>query len=112
MHTGNIVHINDPYPAGHQPDINIYYYMLKNMLLSNEYVVAELGYHGDETILTLQDRVELEVLDIMQRVRDRHEGINGMLKIFQILHDIFCYNLKKHENCFKAVAIMVQVKSL
>ena len=48
----------------------------------------------------------------MQRVRHRHEGINRMLKTFRILRNIFCHNLRKHENCFKAVAIMVQVKLL
>ena len=48
----------------------------------------------------------------MQRVRDRHEGINGMLKIFHILRDIFHHDLRKYENYFKVVAIMVQVKLL
>ena len=82
------------------------------MLLPNKYVVADLGYRGDETTLTPQDGIEPQVLDIMQRVRHRHEGINGMLKTFRILRDIFRHDLKKHENCFKAVAIMVQVKLL
>ena len=110
--TGTIVHINGPYPAGHWPDINIYCCTIKGMLLPNEYVVVDLGYHSDKTTLTPQDGIEPQVLDIIQRVRHRHEGINGMLKTFRILRNIFHHDLRKHENCFKVVAIMVQVKLL
>ena len=108
--TGLIVHIEGPYPAGHWPDITIYRRTLKELLLPGEMIIADKGYRGDPTVITPDDSVEPQVLDLMARARNRHEGINGMFKKYNILNNVYRGDRRKHEMIFKAVAVIVQIK--
>ena len=108
--TGLIVHIDGPYPAGHWPDIKIYRRLLKYLLLPGEMVLADLGYRGDSTIITPDDVIEPDMLQLMSNARARHEGINGMFKMFRILRDIYRHDRSKHESIFKCVAVLVQLR--
>ena len=85
--TGQLVHIDGPYPAGHWPDISIYRHNLKHLSLPGEFVIADKGYCRDKMVLTPYNVVEPQVLDLMARARYCHEGINGMFKKFCILQN-------------------------
>ena len=110
IRTGEIVHLEGPYPAGHWPDINIYRRNLKELLEEDEMVVADLGYRGDETVITPDDSTNPHVLQLMSTARGRHEGINGLFKQFRILRDMYRHDRSKHEKIVKCVAILVQLK--
>ena len=54
------------------------------MLLPGEKILADLGYRGEETVITPDDAIEPEVLALMTQARACHEGVNGLFKQFRI----------------------------
>ena len=110
--TGCIVHTLGPFPCGHWSDISIFRFGLKKMLLPNELVVADKGYRFDHKCLTPIDSTDLPTLHAMSVARARHEGINGMLKKWKILSEMYRHSLHKHKYVFKAIITMTQLKLL
>ncbi len=115
IQTGWIVWINGPYPAGKWPDLSIYRHRLKKKINKNEFVEADGGYRGDETIATPYDCDNLAQEQIKFDVRARQETVNARMKEYKVLqtrfrHKINKHNMERHYLCFNAVAVLVQLE--
>ena len=52
------------------------------MLLPGEKILADLGYRGEETVITPDNTIEPEVLALMTQAHACHKRINGLFKQF------------------------------
>jgi hypothetical protein len=69
------------------------------------------GYAGKEFYIKIpQDATTKEQIHIKTVTRSRHETANKWLKIFGILRDQFLRGLEKHYMCFRAVAVITQLR--
>ena len=103
LRTGDICWFNGPYPAG-MSDITIFCRGLKHKLGVREKVVADFGYRGDKNKVCLPDDkvVGHDNRVAMCKGRGRHEAINGKLKRWGCLRQIFRHSRLKHHFVFKA----------
>lgn len=108
--TGAIVWVNGPFKAG-RPDKTIFTDDgLKDALCDQECVEVDKGYQGDDKFKnpcisqSRNDRTQ------KSRVRARHENVNGVLKKFAVLDDVFRHKPEKHQVCFDAVAVIAQLR--
>jgi hypothetical protein len=99
---GNLVWIQGPYPAGKWLDIKIFNAILANFLERYERVVADDGYcgHPNKVKCPLNNSVPAKKLVMQARVRARHETINGRLKNWGILSQVFRLNIHRHGEDF------------
>jgi hypothetical protein len=112
--TGDIVWINGPFPCSDWPDIKIFRQALQYELAENERVEADDGYLGDDPRLIKvpkgQQYLESErVSDARQLARGRHETVNHLLKQFKVVHKVFHHDVEKHEHCFRACTVLMQL---
>jgi hypothetical protein len=109
---GNIVWINRPYAAGKYPDIKIFRSGLAHFLDEYERVEADDGYIGEAP-----QKVKCpgcasnptENQEMQNRVRSRHESLNGRLKNWEILKSMYRHDIMEHGNVFWAVAVITQI---
>jgi len=109
IHTGWIVWVNGPFPAGEWNDLNIARHALVHFLHDNEHYIADGGYRdGGQWSITPTGRHDFAD---RQRsvVRSRHETINLKLKQWNILAVMFRHPLEKHRLAFRAVANITQL---
>jgi DDE superfamily endonuclease len=113
IQTCDIVWINGPFKAG-RPDKTIFLEDgLKAALCEDECVEVDRGYRGDGALMNPD--VSQSRKDRIQKgnVRARHEIVNGRLKSFRILSDVFRTTgedlFNKHGLAFRAVAVIVQL---
>eukprot|EP00980_Cylindrotheca_fusiformis_P021098 scaffold8090_cov82-Cylindrotheca_fusiformis.AAC.11 len=112
IRTGDIVWINGPFEAG-KHDITIFRNDgLMQALCDDECIEADRGYQGEDRCknpnMTLSDSDSVQ----KSRVRCRHEIVNGRLKRFRILDDVFRSQFdteEKHGKAFRAVAVITQL---
>ena len=113
IQTCDIVWINGPFKAG-RPDKTIFKEDgLKAALCEDERVEVDRGYNGDDCLMnpdvaqSRDDRIQ------KGQVRGRHEIVNGRLKNFSIINDVFrttgAKMFEKHGLAFGAVAVIVQL---
>jgi hypothetical protein len=107
--TGDIVWINGPYACGTYPDILIFQDRLVNMLDKNEKVEADRGYVGDSKIRTPDDWVNKSERRAKAVALARHETVNGRLKNFAVLKQVFRHELKEHKYFFALAATVTQL---
>lgn len=116
----NIVWTNGPFPAGAFPDLKIFRRDLKQKLEAvGERCEADQGYRGepltvelpDEGIFFGRDGLQQANLqhELKNRIRSRHETVNGRLKRFGCLEQRFRHKLSNHRFCFNAVVVIVQI---
>lgn len=111
IQTGDIVWIHGQYPCGKWSDIKKFRDGMKGKLGMGERVEADDGY-----------RVEIKYVDlpchgygsdrwlrIKKNVSARHEHVNARFKCFNILKNTFNYNLSKHGDVFRSVAVVTQL---
>ena len=110
VHTGFIVWVSGPYPAG-TPDITIFRDGLEQALLPTEKVVADKGYQGEECIQT-PGSGSLFRNKQQQKIRSRQENVNRRLNIFKCLYNTSRHDNGKHEYMFFSVAVIVQIDFL
>jgi hypothetical protein len=115
INSGDIVWINGPFKAGKNDKTIFEEDGLAEMLCDDEGIEVDKGYQGDERLKnpliaqSQEDRIQ------KSRVRARHEIVNGRLKNFRILDDVFrsCTGnvdtAEKHALAFQAVAVIVQL---
>ena len=108
--TGWIVAYNGPFPCGRWPDIKIFRSMLKQRLYWNEKVIADRGYRGDSSVCHPGTAVNGQHRYAMSVLRARHETINGRLKTWTILKNVFRHDITKHHIVFGAIAVIEQIK--
>ena len=108
---GNLVWIQGPYSAGKWPDIKIFNAVLANFLERYERVEADDGYRGhpNKVKCPLNDIAPAEKLAMQARVRVRHETINGRLKNWGILSQVFRHDICHHGEVFRACAVLTQL---
>ncbi len=108
---GNLVWIQGPYPAGKWPDIKIFNAILANFLERYERVEADDGYRGhpNKVKCSLNNIAPAEKLAMQARVRARHETINGRLKNWGILAQVFRHDIRCHGEVFRACAVLTQL---
>jgi hypothetical protein len=108
---GNLVWIQGPYPAGAWPDIKIFTSCLAHFLEPYERVEADGGYrgHADKVKCPKSDVNPVENLKMQGHVRARHETLNGRLKNWGILPQVFHHDIRRHGYVFRACAVITQL---
>ena len=110
---GDIVWVNGPFPAGDWPDINIFCLHLKNNLDVHERVEADDGYTGEAPLYVKCPSKDLltddEGKQMKQRVRCRHETLNGRFKSWKCLSKQWRHDVMMHSWTFHAVSVLTQI---
>ena len=107
--TGDIVWFNGPFPCGSHNDLKIFRRNMKLMLGPGEMVIADRGYIGDEKVVTPDNFKNARHKKAMGIARARHETINGRLKNWGILKQIFRHHRNKHHIVFKCILVLTQI---
>lgn len=110
INTGDIVAFHGPFPCGSFPDLKIFRLGIKPLLGPGEKVIADRGYRGDTRTCTPDNHLNLKHRQAMKRARARHETINGRLKKWRILKDVFRHRILKHNYIFRCVLVIVQIE--
>lgn len=108
--TGDIVSYNGPFPAGEWSDIKIFRNQTRKHLGRGEKVLADLGYQGDEKVVTKIDSRNAAHSYGMGCARDRHETVNRRLRTWSALKQSFRHSRHKHNYIFRSVAVLEQAK--
>ena len=103
--------IQGPYPAGEYPDIKIFNKVLHHFLEPGERVKADEGYarHADKVKCPANPVNPSENLGMQGRVRARHETLNGHLKTWAILQNVYRHDILRHGDVFRACAVLTQL---
>ena len=109
--------VNGPYGAG-KNDVSVFRHKLKPQLEEarkssgiDHRGIADRGYRGESDLLSVPSSQDTpEVRYFKQRALLRHENFNGRLKNFDCLEERFRHSIKKHKQCFKACAVIVQLQ--
>jgi hypothetical protein len=109
--TGNLVWIQGPYPAGKYTDITIFNKVLRNFLEPGERVEADEGYRGHPDKIKCPGNVAnpAENRAMQGRVRACHETLNGRLKNWGILSQVFRHHRIMHGDVFRACTVVTQL---
>ena len=108
--SGDIVHVNGPFPCGNYPDITIFRSKLKEMLRNGEMVEADNGYRGEhDCIRTSVDYATRRERKRKEKVRARHETVNARFKQFGALKQVFRHNVCVHRVVFECVVVVTQM---
>ena len=109
--TGHLVWIQGPYPAGKYNDIAIFNMCSAHNLDPYEHVEADNGYRGhiDKVKCPKNANARPEKLRMQGRVRARHETLNGRLKNWGILSQVFRHKIILHGKVFRACAVITQL---
>ena len=110
--TGNIVWIHGPFLPGLWTDSKIFKHGMMKCLDKFERVEADSGYKAHDpkyartphSIWNKDKKKELR-----NRVRARHETVNGRFKIFGALHHKYRNDWKTHGFVFRAVAVITHL---
>ena len=107
--TGHICWFHGPFPAG-MPDVSIFRIKLKQKLGCREKVLADFGYKGDAKVSLPDDgAIGHDNRVGSSQLRGRHETINGKLKRWGVLRQLFRHNRNKHHVVFKACITLTQL---
>lgn len=108
--TGDIVHINGPFPCGNYPDITIFRQKLKRMLADGEMVEADRGYRGEyyHVRTPVDYHTEAEKRS-KEKIRARQETVNRRFKQFGALKQIFRHHIGVHRVVFESVVVLTQL---
>ena len=111
IHTGAIVWVHGPFPAGDYADITIFRHALIFMLDDDERVEADDGYRGEyPRKCKIPDPLDsISAASMRRRVMQRHETVNKRFKNFGCLKRVFRHKLIFHSACFRAVAVITQL---
>ena len=101
---GNLEWTQGPYPASKYTNITIFNKVLHNFLELGKRVEADEGYRGhpDKIKCLGNDANPAENRAMQGRVRAHHETLNGWLKNWGILSQIFRHHIMMHGNVFRS----------
>ena len=109
IRTGHICWFHGPFPAG-TPDLSIFRLKLKQKLGCREKVMADFGYKGDAKVSLPDDEaIGHDNRVAASQLRACHESINGKLKRWGILRQLFRHDRNKHHIVFKACITLTQL---
>ena len=107
---GNLVWSHGPFPAGLYNDIKIFNLCLRHWLEPGERVEADEGYRGHaDKVKGPGNDVSSKNSEMQGRVRARHETLNGRLKNWGILNQVFRHDVRLHGMVFGACAVLTQL---
>ena len=106
IQTGDIVWLNGPYPCGQFNDIKIFKENLQKKLEKNEKVEADGIYRGVNGTRSKGDFVSRSDQRAKSKARGRHETVNGRIKNWACLRDVWRHPLDKHKYAFAAVVVI------
>jgi hypothetical protein len=108
---GNLVWIQGPYPAGKYNDIKIFNSVLRHYLEPGKRVEADKGYVGHADKIKCPDNTcnPEENLAMQAPVRSWHETLNGRLKNWGILAQVYRHDIVAHGTVFHACAVVTQL---
>jgi hypothetical protein len=108
---GDLVWIQGPYPAGKYNDIKIFNKVLRHFFDSGERVEADKGYIGYPDKIKCPQNVgnPAEKWAMQGRVMARHETLNGRLKNWGILSQVYRHDIMRHGEVFRACAVVTQL---
>ena len=109
IQTGDIVWLNGPYPCGQFNDIKIFKENLQKKLEKNEKVEADGIYRGVNGTRSKGDFVSRSDQRAKSKARGRHETVNGRIKNWACLRDVWRHPLDKHKYAFAAVVVITQI---
>ena len=103
--------IQGPFPAGRYTDIKIFNLFLRHFLDPGERVEADEGYagHADKVKCSANPCNPPENLAMQGRVRSRHEALNGCLKNWVILRQVYRHDILHHGHVFRACTVLTQL---
>jgi len=109
--TGNLVWIQGLYRASKYTNIKIFNMVLRNFLEPGEWVEADEGYRGhlDNIKCPGNDANPAENRGMQGRARARRETLNGRLKNWRILSQVFRHHIITHGDVFRACAVVTQL---
>jgi hypothetical protein len=111
IRTADIVWVNGPFKAGRADKTIFQEDGLRDALCDDECVEADAGYQGDDKLKNPNISQSRKDRKEKSRVRGRHENVNGFLKKFSVLDDVFRHKLQeKHQMCFEAIAVITQLR--
>ncbi len=107
----NLVWIQGPYPAGKYNDIAIFNHCLAIFLNPGEQVELDKGYcrHPDKIKCPDNAANPRENLAMQMGVRSWHETLNGQLKNWGILAQVYRHDISKHGDVFHACTVVTQL---
>ncbi len=107
----NLLWIQGPYPAGKYTVIKFFNKVLRYFLEPGERVEADEVYRGhpDKIKYPGNDANPAENRGMQGRVRARHEMLNGRLKNWGILSQVFRHHIMMHGDVFRACAVVTQL---
>ena len=72
-------------------------------------VKADKGYDGNiKGSAPCDFRAETRK-KLASKIRSRQESVNGKLKQFRCLKEVFCHGVSKHNMVFEAVVVLIQL---
>lgn len=110
INTGWIVAFNGPFECGSWADLKIFRSRLKQNLGRGEKVVADRGYRGDVRVCHPDSATDPAHCEAMNAARARHETVNGRLKTWKSMKQVFRHSRHKHHFIFRAVTVIEQIK--
>ena len=100
--------------TGDTPDISIFRLPggMKDSLMFGEKVEADFGYCGEDAHVSTPDDFADNIFtyNAKAEARARHECINGKLKSFSVLKQVFRHRHCHHAAVFTAVAVLTQLE--
>jgi hypothetical protein len=116
-----IIGVGGGYPAGAMHDIVVARRDVVPFMHANERGLADHGYHDDRHFMTpfktnsvMRRRVNPLIIaayeQSMKFVSGRHEHVNAELKEFNVLRERFRHDPLFHPVCFRAVAVLTQLR--
>ena len=108
---GNLEWTQGPYPASKYTNITIFNKVLHNFLELGKRVEADEGYRGhpDKIKCLGNDTNPAENRGMQGRARARHKMLNGRLKNWGILSQVFRHHITTHGDVFRACAVVTQL---
>ncbi len=103
--------IQSLYPAGKYNDIKIFNKVLNHFLDPGEQAEADEGYVGYPDKIKCPQNVgnPAEKWAMQGRVRARHKMLNGWLKNWGILSQVYRHDIMRHGEVFRVCAVVTQL---
>ena len=112
IQTGDIVWTSGPWLPGVYNDIAVFKKsgLKEKLLKSKEKAEADDGYVGEENTIRHPSYARSEEDFIAKaKARKRHETVNGRLKKFKALSELYRHDIGTHSYVFQAVVVLVQL---
>ncbi len=108
---GDLVWIQGPYPKGKYTYIKIFNKVLHHFLDLGEQVKADKGYVGHPDKIKCAQNVgnPAEKWAMQGRVRAHHNALNGWLKNWGILSQVYRHDIMRHGDVFRACVVVKQL---